>query len=312
MVRRIEYVHDKGYLHRDIKPNNFLLGKFSREMKIDDCVYIIDFGLSKSYIDPDTKNHYSFKEDRRFVGTPRYASLNTHLGVRQSRRDDLESIIFILVYFLKGDLPWQGVKAKTKSEKKRKIMRKKKSVSPEELCSSLPIEFNTLLNYIRSIKFEEKPDYEYIYNLLIFTRSKYTNDCLEWEWNIMFLSTKNPSNDDKLKDYEKDFNNFNKFKKHYLKLYEGYPIPSYEEFLDVLEKKININKYKKDHFNHHNSVGSKKDELNPSWHNDEDIDENLENKEEICLRLQTYNRLSNVIDIGINETNGESLTRTKI
>ena len=105
-------MHSKNFIHRDIKPDNFLIGTHKNKSQ----VYIIDFGLSKSYIDPDTKNHYSFKEDRRFVGTPRYASLNTHLGVRQSRRDDLESIIFILVYFLKGDLPWQGVKAKTKSE----------------------------------------------------------------------------------------------------------------------------------------------------------------------------------------------------
>ena len=119
MINRIEHVHKMGYVHRDIKPNNFLLGKFERDIS-DDLVYIIDFGLSKDYIDPITRKHYEFSDNKRFVGTPRYASLNTHMGYKQSRRDDIESIIYVLIYFIKGELPWQGVKAKTKSEKKEK------------------------------------------------------------------------------------------------------------------------------------------------------------------------------------------------
>ncbi len=270
MVKRIEYVHSKGYLHRDIKPNNFLLGKFSREMSIDNTLYIIDFGLSKSFLDPDTNKHYSLKDDRRFVGTPRYAGLNTHLGVRQSRRDDLESIMFILIYFLKSELPWQGVKAKTKSEKKRKIMRKKKAVNNIDLCENLPKEFNICLDYIREIKFDEKPNYKYICSLLLRVRDENTRSDLEW--NVMFMSSKSllkeiNSNGSQLGEGDNNINGnsgnngpygmhalngsissseremkisrLNKFKKYYQKLYEGYPIPSYEEFLSIIDKEMN-------------------------------------------------------------------------
>jgi serine/threonine protein kinase len=247
MIKRIEFVHSKNYLHRDIKPNNFLLGKFSRDMRVDNTVYIIDFGLSKTFLDPDTGRHYSFKDDRRFVGTPRYASLNTHLGVRQSRRDDLESILFILVYFLKGDLPWQGVKAKTKSEKKRKIMKKKSAVSPSELCSEIPKEFCYILDYIRSLKFEEKPNYEFLLNLLQKIKMSYIETpSLEWDWNIMFLASKkllNESSSNYLdqettsSESENAIVKYNKYKRYYEKLYDGYPVPTYDEYLKILEKR---------------------------------------------------------------------------
>lgn len=229
MIKRIEYVHSKFYLHRDIKPNNFLLGKFTRGI-LDDTVYVIDFGLSKSYLDTATGKHYSYKDDSRFVGTPRYASVNTHMGIRQSRRDDLESIIYLLVYFLKGDLPWQGIRAKTKSEKKRKILKKKKSVSSNQLCVDLPQELVLISDYVKSLKFEEKPNYDLIIDCLhkiAETYLKYLNN--EWEWNVMFLSTKNITDtNDPL---------YQKYKQYYLRLYEGYPVPNYENFIIILDKR---------------------------------------------------------------------------
>ena len=128
MILRIEYMHKMGFIHRDIKPDNFAVGLNENA----NVVYLIDFGLSKSYHAPPKGRHIpypslvgvtgSYRENKNLTGTPRYASLANHIGIEQSRRDDLESLGLILMYFLKGKLPWQGLRADTKEEKYARIM----------------------------------------------------------------------------------------------------------------------------------------------------------------------------------------------
>jgi serine/threonine protein kinase len=158
MIARVEYVHSKNYIHRDIKPDNFLIGLGKRS----NIVYIVDFGLAKKYRDGKTHQHIPYRENKNLTGTARYASINAHLGIEQSRRDDLEAIGYVLIYLIKGYLPWQGIKANNKQEKYHKIMEKKMTTPVEILCKGLPIEFSTYLNYCRTLKFEDKPDYSYL------------------------------------------------------------------------------------------------------------------------------------------------------
>lgn len=154
-------MHGKGLIHRDVKPDNFLAGT-SRNRGL---IYIIDFGLSKRFRDSKTGDHIAYRSGKSLTGTARYASLNTHLGIEQSRRDDLESLGFVLLYLLRGSLPWQGLKARDKQQKYDAIKAKKKSTTVEALCEGCPKEFAAYLNACRQLRFEQTPDYNSLRNL---------------------------------------------------------------------------------------------------------------------------------------------------
>ena len=181
MINRVEFVHSKSFLHRDIKPDNFLMGLGRRANQ----VYIIDFGLAKKFRDC-TQRHIPYRENKNLTGTARYASMNTHLGIEQSRRDDLESLGYVLMYFLRGSLPWQGLKAGTKKQKYERISEKKVSTSIESLCHGYPSEFASYFHYCRSVKFEDKPDYAYLKRLLrdLFIREGFQFDYV-FDWTIL-------------------------------------------------------------------------------------------------------------------------------
>ena len=161
VLNRIENIHKHHYLHRDIKPENFLIGIHEKS----NVIYLIDFGLSKRYKNPKTHQHIPYREGRALTGTARYVSINTHLGIEQSRRDDLESIGYMLIFFLKGVLPWQGLK--NCNEKYTRIMEKKLQIPTEILCYGLPDEITYYLNYCKTLRFEDRPDYDYLRGLFI-------------------------------------------------------------------------------------------------------------------------------------------------
>merc|ERR1712228_1158192 len=167
-------VHNKNFIHRDIKPDNFLMGIGRHCNKL----FLIDFGLAKKYRDNRTRTHIAYRDKKNLTGTARYASIHAHLGIEQSRRDDMESLGYVLMYFNRGELPWQGLKAGTKKQKYNRIAEKKMSTPVEILCKHFPTEFATYLNYCRALRFDDKPDYAYLRRLFrdLFFRQGYAAD----------------------------------------------------------------------------------------------------------------------------------------
>ena len=204
MLSCIEFIHSKNIIHRDVKPDNFLMGRG----KMKKQVYIIDFGLAKRYYDPKTGLHIPYKEGKSLTGTARYASINTHLGIQQSRRDDIESLGYIMVYFMKGKLPWQGIKARNTEEKYEKIKDKKISISLEELCEGLPEDFITFIQYARELEFEERPDYDYLKNLIkiMSEENQLTFDYNQLDWLGTIENIDEEQKEDKNNEIENDKN----------------------------------------------------------------------------------------------------------
>ncbi|PVH15312.1 uncharacterized protein CXQ87_003150 [Candidozyma duobushaemuli] len=181
LICRIEYIHARCFIHRDIKPDNFLMGIGRRGSQVN----VIDFGLAKKYRDPRTHLHIPYRENKNLTGTARYASVNTHLGIEQSRRDDLESLGYVLIYFCRGSLPWQGLKAATKRQKYDRIMEKKMTISNDVLTKGLPAEFLEYMRYIKNLRFDDKPDYPYLRKLFrdLFKRENYRYDYV-FDWTL--------------------------------------------------------------------------------------------------------------------------------
>ncbi|ARR74995.1 hypothetical protein SAGO17_0076 [Mimivirus AB-566-O17] len=176
MLKIMRYIHSKGYIHRDMKPDNFTIG-----YKDSSKIFCIDFGLSKSYL--KRGEHIPEDTHSKFIGTARYASINAHKSVTQSRRDDLEALGYLLVFFYKGKLPWQGIQTKDKSKRLKMIRKKKESVSREDLCRGLPNEFKVYFEYVDSLGYSEKPKYSSLIKLFtdLFSSIGYTDKTLEWE-----------------------------------------------------------------------------------------------------------------------------------
>jgi len=183
MISRLEFMHSRSYIHRDVKPDNFLIGTGSRKH----IVHVIDFGLAKKYQDPRNGRHIPYIEGKNLTGTARYASINTHLGIEQSRRDDMESLGFVLMYFLRGSLPWQGLKANTKKQKYLRILERKQQTHTDLLCLNYPSEFKEYFAHCSSLGFEDRPDYRYLKRIFkdLFERAGYEDDGLyDWDHSL--------------------------------------------------------------------------------------------------------------------------------
>lgn len=155
LIGILESVHDIGILHRDIKLQNFLTA-------YRDCTkfYICDFGLSDFYLNPENHTHIPLTKGHSRYGTVRYASMNNHKGHEQSRRDDLESLGFVLLYAVRGNLPWQTIRDEDRRQKWSKVYEMKRNTRIEDLCENLPAVFVTYMERVRQLNFEERPDYE--------------------------------------------------------------------------------------------------------------------------------------------------------
>ena len=164
MISILEHIHTYNIIHRDIKPENFLMGLDENNK----FLYLLDFGLAKTFdYNSTTTNYMPNKEGKKLTGTPRYASINALRGLEQSPRDDLESVGYVLVYLLKGSLPWQSIKARNKYEKVKNILVYKIETSSSDLCSGLPNEFENYIDYCKNLEINEIPDYERLKNLFL-------------------------------------------------------------------------------------------------------------------------------------------------
>ena len=163
-INRLEYIHSRNIIHRDIKPFNFVFGR-----KDPNLIYLIDFGISRKYRSSKTGNHIRYRKLNTINGSMRYMSINCNKGYEQSRRDDLESLGYMLIFLIKKNLPWMKIEKQNLEPKKKflKICSIKSSIKPEELCSGLPKEFSQYIEYCQKLRFEQTPNYNYLRNLFI-------------------------------------------------------------------------------------------------------------------------------------------------
>ena len=246
MIEILQYIHDMHIIHRDIKPDNFVLGRGEKSKNL----YLLDFGLAKKYRSSKSLKHYPMIKRKNLTGTARYASINALNGLTQSRRDDLEAVGYVLLYFLRGKLPWQGIHVKNKEDRYHKIMEIKIETKPEELCKGFPKEFELYIRYCRGLDYKDDPVYNYLKKLFNDVLRGYSENVYDWDIvNKTIITETTSSNskkginiEDKREKYKKKSGYSDRVLTSFMHNQNFKTIGSKEEYINTNRSKIN-NKY---------------------------------------------------------------------
>ncbi|CAD8066061.1 unnamed protein product [Paramecium sonneborni] len=286
-VNLLERAHQKGVIHRDLKPENMILGIGNEISKL----YLIDFGISKVYRDANGR-HIIFKDQKSFLGTTRYASIAAHLGHELGRKDDLESLMYILLYFLRGQLPWQNMVNVTDDERTQKVGELKLSLENEIFKDQIP-EFQKIYNSIRKLQFKQEPDYKIII-LELKKAAESQNIILDgnYEWSEIKQSThyRTDTNQNQSKK-NIQFNNQNEMKKSIEKQLSGAVQLGSQNFLAPPPLSSRNNSFQRDDIRKNSSltqqssIGNCCQSINPNYQKSI-CDDRFGSKQDILLHQQ--------------------------